>query len=78
MPRNDEQQTRTLITDWAAAVHRGQMDRVLADDVDDIVMFDVPPPHDGVRGVTDCAGDARCDLAIPNRNFQRCDEYEND
>jgi uncharacterized protein (TIGR02246 family) len=51
MPHNDEQQIRTLITDWAAAVHRGEMDGVLADHADDIVMFDVPPPQDGVRGI---------------------------
>jgi uncharacterized protein (TIGR02246 family) len=51
MPQSDEQQIRTLITDWAAAVHRGQMDGVLADHADDIVMFDVPPPQDGVRGI---------------------------
>ena len=43
MPQNDEREIRTLMTDWAAAVHRGQMDRVLADHADDIVMFDVPP-----------------------------------
>jgi uncharacterized protein (TIGR02246 family) len=51
MPQSDEQQIRTLITDWAAAVHRGEMDGVLADHADDIVMFDVPPPQDGVRGI---------------------------
>jgi hypothetical protein len=50
MPQNDEQQIRTLITDWAAAVHCGQMDRVLADHADDIVMFDVPPPQELGRG----------------------------
>jgi ketosteroid isomerase-like protein len=27
------------------------MDGVLADHTDDIVMFDVPPPNDGVRGI---------------------------
>jgi ketosteroid isomerase-like protein len=27
------------------------MDAVLADHAPDIVMFDVPPPHDGVRGI---------------------------
>ena len=27
------------------------MDTVLADHADDIVMFDVPPPEDGVRGI---------------------------
>jgi ketosteroid isomerase-like protein len=32
-------------------VHGGDMDGVLADRADDIVMFDVPPPHNGVRGI---------------------------
>jgi uncharacterized protein (TIGR02246 family) len=49
--RDDEQQIRTLVARWAAAVHRGDMDAVLADHADDIVMFDVPPPHDGIRGI---------------------------
>ena len=47
----DDQQIRTLIEQWAAAVHRGDLDAVVADHADDIVMFDVPPPHDGVRGI---------------------------
>jgi uncharacterized protein (TIGR02246 family) len=41
----------TLIERWADAVHGGDMDGVLADHARDIVMFDVPPPHDGVRGI---------------------------
>ncbi|MGW8671242.1 YybH family protein [Streptomyces niveus] len=48
---DDEQQIRTLIEQWAAAVHTGDMDRVLADHAEDIVMFDVPPPQEGVRGI---------------------------
>jgi ketosteroid isomerase-like protein len=40
-----------LVRRWAAAVHAGDLDAVLADHADDIVMFDVPPPHDGVRGL---------------------------
>ena len=48
---DDERQIRDLIESWADAVHRGQMDAVLADHSDDIVMFDVPPPYDGVRGI---------------------------
>ncbi len=48
---DDEQQIRTLIEDWASAVHRGDLDAVLAGHAGDIVMFDVPPPHDGVRGI---------------------------
>jgi uncharacterized protein (TIGR02246 family) len=47
----DEQQIRTLIESWATAVHGGDMDRVLADHAADIVMFDVPPPYEGVRGI---------------------------
>ena len=52
------QQIRALIERWATAVHAGDLDAVLADHADDIVMFDVPPPHDGVRGI-----DAYRDLA---------------
>ena len=48
----DERRIQTLIEDWADAVHRGDMDAVLADHADDIVMFDVPPPHHGVRGIS--------------------------
>jgi uncharacterized protein (TIGR02246 family) len=48
---DDEQQIRSLIERWAAAVRAGDIDGVLADHADDIVMFDVPPPHDGVRGI---------------------------
>ncbi len=50
MPGPD-QEIRTLIERWAAAVHHGDLDGVLAGHADDIVMFDVPPPHDGVRGI---------------------------
>jgi uncharacterized protein (TIGR02246 family) len=47
----DVEQIRTLIERWARAVHAGDMDGVLAGHAGDIVMFDVPPPHDGVRGI---------------------------
>lgn len=47
----DEDQIRALIERWAEAVHAGDLDVVLADHADDIVMFDVPPPFDGVRGI---------------------------
>lgn len=47
----NEEQIRTLIEQWAAAVHKGDMHGVLKDHADDIVMFDVPPPHEGVRGI---------------------------
>jgi uncharacterized protein (TIGR02246 family) len=48
---NDQQQIRDLIERWAEAVHGTDLDAVLADHSDDIVMFDVPPPDDGVRGI---------------------------
>jgi uncharacterized protein (TIGR02246 family) len=48
---DDEAQIRDLIDRWARAVHDGDMDGVLADHAEDIVMFDVPPPDDGVRGI---------------------------
>jgi uncharacterized protein (TIGR02246 family) len=47
----DEQQIRNLIERWATAVHAGDMPAVLADHAPDIVMFDVPPPEQGVRGI---------------------------
>jgi uncharacterized protein (TIGR02246 family) len=47
----DEDDIRALVERWATAVHDGDMDAVLADHADDIVMFDVPPPDDGVRGI---------------------------
>ena len=48
---DDEAQIRSLLLGWARAVHDGDLDAVLADHADDIVMFDVPPPDDGVRGI---------------------------
>ena len=53
---SDEQQIRDLIQRWATAVHIGDLPAVLADHASDIVMFDVPPPQQGVRGI-----DAYCD-----------------
>jgi uncharacterized protein (TIGR02246 family) len=47
----DEAEIRALIERWTTAVHAGDMEGVLADHADDIVMFDVPPPDNGVRGI---------------------------
>lgn len=47
----DEQQIRALVETWAQAVGSGNLETVLAHHGDDIVMFDVPPPYDGVRGL---------------------------
>jgi uncharacterized protein (TIGR02246 family) len=46
-----EQEIRVLIERWATAVHAGNLETVLANHADDIVMFDVPPPQQGVRGI---------------------------
>jgi len=48
---DDENQIRTLIERWAEAVHTGDLPTVLADHAEDIVLFDVPPPDQGVRGI---------------------------
>ncbi|MDT7580929.1 MAG: hypothetical protein QOK35_2193 [Pseudonocardiales bacterium] len=47
----DETTIAALIRRWADAVHTGDLHTVLADHAPDIVMFDVPPPDDGVRGL---------------------------
>jgi ketosteroid isomerase-like protein len=47
----DEDEIRNLIERWAAAVHAGDLDGVLTHHSDDIVMFDVPPPFEGIRGI---------------------------
>ena len=48
---DDHHRIRELITDWSTAVRDGDLAGVLADHAEDIVMFDVPPPHEGVRGL---------------------------
>jgi uncharacterized protein (TIGR02246 family) len=53
---SDEQLIRDLIERWARAVHDGDLATVVADHADDIVMFDVPPPEEGVRGIEDYRG----------------------
>ncbi|MEV4631590.1 SgcJ/EcaC family oxidoreductase [Micromonospora sp. NPDC049523] len=47
----NEEQIRALIGRWAEAVHGGDLNGVLADHAEDVVMFDVPPPYEGVRGL---------------------------
>ena len=47
----DETEIRQLIVRWAEAVHSGDLEGVLAGHAEDIVMFDVPPPEEGVRGI---------------------------
>jgi ketosteroid isomerase-like protein len=42
---------RTVIERWAASVQRCDIDGVLAGHGSGVVMFDVPPPENGVRGL---------------------------
>ncbi|MFI8455521.1 nuclear transport factor 2 family protein [Kitasatospora sp. NPDC101447] len=51
MADSDEEQVADLVRSWAAAVHAGDLRGVVADHAADIVMFDVPPPYEGVRGL---------------------------
>jgi ketosteroid isomerase-like protein len=47
----NEKQIREQIESWAAAIRGGELEDVVAGRADDIVMFDVPPPYEGVRGI---------------------------
>lgn len=51
MGMTDEQLIRELIERWAQACHAGDLEGVLRDHSDNVVMFDVPPPQEGVRGL---------------------------
>ncbi|GAA5044635.1 uncharacterized protein (TIGR02246 family) [Thermocatellispora tengchongensis] len=55
MTTSDEELIRTMIERWAEAVHRGDLEAVVAGHAEDIVMFDVPPPYEGVRGLEEYA-----------------------
>jgi uncharacterized protein (TIGR02246 family) len=68
---DDEQQIRAMVRNWADAVHRGDLETVLDGHAGDIVMFDVPPPHDGVRGI-----DAYRDTWPPFFEWQRRASFE--
>lgn len=46
-----ETEIRALVTRWVDGVRACDLDAVSAAHSDDIVMFDVPPPYDGVRGM---------------------------
>jgi ketosteroid isomerase-like protein len=48
---DDERTIRALIERWAKAAHEGDLELVLANHDAEIVMYDVPPPEEGVRGL---------------------------
>jgi uncharacterized protein (TIGR02246 family) len=63
---DDENEIRDFLHRWAEAVHAGDLETVLVRHVNDIVMFDVPPPEEGVRGL-----DAYRDTWPPFFEWQR-------
>lgn len=48
---DDRQEIADLIRGWVSAVRAEDLEGVLSAHDRDIVMFDVPPPNDGVRGI---------------------------
>jgi ketosteroid isomerase-like protein len=42
---------RTLVTRWVDAVQARDLEGILRQHDPGIVMFDVPPPYDGIRGI---------------------------
>ena len=50
---DDDEAIREVVTRWIDAVAARDLDGVLALHSEDIVMFDVPPPFNGVRGMAE-------------------------
>ncbi|MGE2736172.1 YybH family protein [Mycolicibacterium vaccae] len=50
---DDQTQIRYTFERWVEAVCARDSDGVTAAHTDDIVMFDVQPPHNGIRGLAD-------------------------
>jgi uncharacterized protein (TIGR02246 family) len=48
--KSDDFKIRRLVEEWAHAVRNRDIEAVLADHVEDMVMFDVPPPVE-LRGI---------------------------
>ena len=46
-----ETEIRALIASWVDAVQSHDLEAVVARHAQDVVMFDVPPPPDGIRGI---------------------------
>ena len=51
MDMTDDEKIRRTIEQWAEAIRSQDVDGVVAAHTDDIVMFDVPPPYNGLRGI---------------------------
>lgn len=46
-----ETDIRALVTRWVDGIRACDLDAATAAHSDDIVMFDVPPPYEGIRGI---------------------------
>jgi ketosteroid isomerase-like protein len=60
---NNENQIRTLVENWAAAVRARDIEGAVAHHTDDIVMFDVPLPLQS-RGLADYGRRGNCSSPI--------------
>lgn len=47
----DDTDIRTVIDRWVQAIRERDIDGVIAAHTDDIVLYDVPPPQEGVYGI---------------------------
>jgi ketosteroid isomerase-like protein len=50
---SDEQAIRDVFTSWVEAIQTQNLEGVVANHDPSIVMFDVPPPYNGIRGIDD-------------------------
>ena len=48
---SDEQAIRDLFTGWVEAIQTQNLEGVVADHDPNILMYDVPPPYNGVRAM---------------------------
>jgi uncharacterized protein (TIGR02246 family) len=48
---DNHSEIRALVHRWVAGIQARDLDAVVADHTEDVVMFDVPPPYHGVRGI---------------------------
>ena len=46
---DDETRIRALIARWAQSVHRGDIEGVLAGHAEQLTMYNVAPPYEGIR-----------------------------
>lgn len=47
----EDEAVRRVIEEWVKAIRAGDLEAVMRNHTEDIVMFDVPPPERGARGL---------------------------